>query len=167
MRTVLMKCGDKWASGRLPVVIDCFHMHFADYTAAQGILELYKVFNARAQPLILFRLKPSVKRIVTELMVMDDISHISCQTQLKLEKVLKTLCVPSQRGISIKGRDQVLQVTSTEEQDLSIDCESPSIIYPGNTTRQHIARMSFTLGDSVVRISEELQHNNDRNGKSV
>jgi hypothetical protein len=34
-RYMIMKSGNTWAKGTLPVVIDCDHIQFADYTAAQ------------------------------------------------------------------------------------------------------------------------------------
>jgi len=34
-RYLVMKCGSIWAKNSLPMVIDCQHIQFADYTAAQ------------------------------------------------------------------------------------------------------------------------------------
>jgi MFS superfamily sulfate permease-like transporter len=46
-RYVLMKAGTNWAKNRLPVVLDCQHIQFADYTAAQGMKELFVMFNGK------------------------------------------------------------------------------------------------------------------------
>lgn len=37
-RYIMMKSGTVWAKGSIPLVIDCQHIQFADYTAAQVIL---------------------------------------------------------------------------------------------------------------------------------
>jgi len=34
-RYVVVKSGSNWAGGTMPVVIDCKHIQFADYSAAQ------------------------------------------------------------------------------------------------------------------------------------
>jgi hypothetical protein len=39
-RYVVMKCGNTWAKNTIPLVVDCQHIQFADYTAAQVNLRL-------------------------------------------------------------------------------------------------------------------------------
>lgn len=40
-----MKSGTVWAKGTIPLVIDCQHIQFADYTAAQVRINYFSVIN--------------------------------------------------------------------------------------------------------------------------
>ncbi len=47
IRYIVTKAGRSWAEGKFPVAIDCKHIHYADYTAAQVLL--YDSLFVRAQ----------------------------------------------------------------------------------------------------------------------
>jgi len=61
---VVMKTGNNWAKSRLPVVVDCNHIQFADFTAAQGIRDVCNAFAKRDQMIILWKVKPSLVELL-------------------------------------------------------------------------------------------------------
>ncbi|ODM93537.1 Sodium-independent sulfate anion transporter, partial [Orchesella cincta] len=84
-RYIILKSGRVWGKDYLPVVIDCQHIHYADFTAAQGMRDLFKMYNEKKQELILWRIKPSIVRILTQVMEVANVPFKHCSTEAELE----------------------------------------------------------------------------------
>ena len=66
------------------MVVDCNHIQFVDYTAAQGIKDLITQFEKREQIIVLYKAKPSLIRTLTG--VMPSFRH--CLNEEQLEEIV-------------------------------------------------------------------------------
>ncbi|ODM94912.1 Sodium-independent sulfate anion transporter [Orchesella cincta] len=87
-RYVIMKSGNVWAKNDLPVVVDCQFIQFADFTAAKGVCDLFTVFNSKRQQLILWKAKPSIIRILSQVMDSEKTPYQFCATEAELETLI-------------------------------------------------------------------------------
>ncbi|CAL8130642.1 unnamed protein product [Orchesella dallaii] len=87
-RYVIMKSGNVWAKNDLPVVVDCQFIQFADFTAAKGVCDLFSVFNSKGQMLILWKAKPSIIRILSQVMDSEKTPYQFCTTEAELETLI-------------------------------------------------------------------------------
>jgi hypothetical protein len=77
------------------MVVDCNHIQFADFTAANGLKDVVKQFQQRDQPIILWKVKPSVIRILSGVMPpageggeQSAESFKFCRSETELEQII-------------------------------------------------------------------------------
>ncbi|CAG7835167.1 unnamed protein product [Allacma fusca] len=119
-RYIVLKSGNVWANDTLPVVVDCQHIQFCDFTAAQGIRNLFVLFAERKQELILWKVKPSVLRIISGVMDSSGTPFKFCFNEAELERLLEEIVQPVsvEKGNGIMS-DIRITFTSAEEDDSS------------------------------------------------
>lgn len=86
IRYVISKSSMSWGENKLPMVVDCNHIQFADYTAANGLKDVMKQFQDRGQAIVLYRVKPSIIRTLSG--VMQEGNLIFCRNEFELEQVI-------------------------------------------------------------------------------
>ena len=64
IRYVITKSSSAWGKNTIPMVVDCNHIQFTDFTAAQGLSDVVKAFEKREQTIILWKVKPSLVRVL-------------------------------------------------------------------------------------------------------
>ncbi|CAG7720097.1 unnamed protein product [Allacma fusca] len=84
IRYVISKSATSWGKCHIPMVVDCVHIQFVDYTAAVGIHDLINQFNKRDQAIILWKVKPSLVRMLHG--VMGEFVH--CRDEEDLEELI-------------------------------------------------------------------------------
>ncbi|ODN04448.1 Sodium-independent sulfate anion transporter [Orchesella cincta] len=157
-RYVIMKSGTKWGKDTMPVVIDCHFIQFADYTSAQGIRDLFKMFNEKKQDLILWRLKPSVVRILTSIMELGGVPFKHCYTEEQLENILEDSLKEREKRSSIKI---TFTVSGDEEEDSSstnstVDVENPPINQEDELRRNNNAASSKNSNLGSINYGAEI-----------
>lgn len=68
---------------------ELFNQHFYNAFVLQGIRDLFKMFNEKKQDLILWRIKPSIVRILTSIMELGGVPFKHCYTEEQLENILE------------------------------------------------------------------------------
>ncbi|XP_050537914.1 sodium-independent sulfate anion transporter-like [Daktulosphaira vitifoliae] len=86
VRAVVTKAGLRQGLSSIPVVIDCKHIQGADFTAAKGIKSLIEDFVRRKQPLVFYKVKPSVMSIFQGVRPSE---FNCCGTEQQLHEMLK------------------------------------------------------------------------------
>ncbi|XP_050432630.1 sodium-independent sulfate anion transporter-like [Adelges cooleyi] len=86
VRSVVTKAGLKQGLSSIPVVIDCRHIQGADFTAANGVKSLIDDFVRRNQPLVFYKVKPSVISIFQGVRPAE---FNCCGTEQQLHDMLK------------------------------------------------------------------------------
>jgi len=84
IRYVITKSSSSWGKNTLPMVVDCNHIQFADFTAAQGLHDVVNAFDKRGQTIILWKVKPSLVRVLEG--IRGDLAF--CYTEDDLEQRL-------------------------------------------------------------------------------
>lgn len=90
IRYVISKASKVWGQNQLPVVINCLHIQFADYTAAVGIKEVIDLFKKRDQKIILWQVKPSIVRVLSAVLN-DPGTHEDfhfCRSEEEVENII-------------------------------------------------------------------------------
>lgn len=98
IRYVISKSSMSWGENRLPMVVDFNHIQFADYTAANGLKDVVKQFQQRGQPIVLYKVKPSIIRTLSGVMPEslgsdDDMNNRKgglrfCRSEIELEQFI-------------------------------------------------------------------------------
>ncbi|CAG7668207.1 unnamed protein product [Allacma fusca] len=84
----ITKTAKRWGTSKTPIVIDCHHIQFADYTAAEAMRNMITSLYALGYSLVFFKLKPSVEKIVNGIMVNSKTPLILCHSTEDLEELL-------------------------------------------------------------------------------
>jgi anti-anti-sigma regulatory factor len=84
IRYVITKSSKAWGQNSIPMVVDCHHIQFADFTAAQGLQGVVQAFTKRGQMIILWKVKPSLIRLLEGLRG----EFTFCHTEDELEQRL-------------------------------------------------------------------------------
>lgn len=87
VRYMVSKARTVWAKDLLPTVIDCHHIQFMDFSAAQGIRDLFITFGSEGHLLILWRPKPSMIRILKGLLE-SNVPYLIATTEDELEQLI-------------------------------------------------------------------------------
>lgn len=66
VRNVINKAGVRQGQGSLPVVIDCFHIYTADFTAYKGFAAMASDFKRRGQAVFFVNVRPNVEATLTD-----------------------------------------------------------------------------------------------------
>ena len=93
IRYIVTKASRSVGQNKLPMVIDCSHIQFADFTAAEGLRDLISIFKKREQVLLLWKAKDSVIRIIEGV---GSGFHV-VKTDYELENILGKLKVGKRR----------------------------------------------------------------------
>ncbi|XP_073997472.1 sodium-independent sulfate anion transporter-like isoform X2 [Rhodnius prolixus] len=89
VRNMISKAGVKQGASSIPVVIDSRHVQGADFTAAKGVKSLIDDFVNRNQPLLFYKLKPSVVDVFS---AVQPVNFQYCCTEQELYNMLRSYC---------------------------------------------------------------------------
>ncbi|XP_021956171.1 sodium-independent sulfate anion transporter [Folsomia candida] len=85
----ISKASSRYANQRTPIVIDCHHIQFADFTAAEGIRDMVLRLNENGYKIIFYKMKPSILKILIGVMHNSGAKFIHCETERKLEQLIE------------------------------------------------------------------------------
>jgi len=81
-----------WGDNKLPMVVDCNHIQFADFTAANGLKDVIMQFGKREQPIVLWKVKPSVIRVLSGITPPSQDPNSNpfkfCRNEAELEQII-------------------------------------------------------------------------------
>ncbi|ODM96573.1 Sodium-independent sulfate anion transporter [Orchesella cincta] len=107
IRYVISKASQVWGQNKLPVVINCLHIQFADYTAAVGIKEVIGLFKKRDQQIILWQVKPSIVRVLSGVLNepgRDEYVHF-CRSEEEVESIIDGRCTLERKVATLQTMD--------------------------------------------------------------
>jgi len=84
----ITKAGLRFANSQSPILIDCSHIQFADYTAGEGMRDLVLRLNHNGLQIIFWKMKPSILRILVGVMAGTGARFIHCDTDEQVEDLI-------------------------------------------------------------------------------
>ncbi|CAL8073740.1 unnamed protein product [Orchesella dallaii] len=84
----ITKAGLRFANSKTPIVVDCHHIQFADYTAGEGMRDLVLRLNHNGLKVIFWKMKPSILRILVGVMSGTGARFIHCDTEAQVENLV-------------------------------------------------------------------------------
>ncbi|XP_035715824.1 sodium-independent sulfate anion transporter isoform X2 [Folsomia candida] len=97
IKYVISKSSISWGKNKLPMVVDCNHVQFLDYTAANGLKDVVQQFKKRRQPIVMYKMKSSIIRTLVgampapENLESDDAGFRICRSESELEQFIDAI----------------------------------------------------------------------------
>ncbi|OXA52248.1 Sodium-independent sulfate anion transporter [Folsomia candida] len=118
-RYTVMKAATKWGRNELPIVIDCQFVTFADYSAAQGITDILKLFKDKNQVVFLWNVKPSIRTVWEVVMLKNQVKAIFCRNEVELDIELQShhMALKELQDDAIKSATTTIPVDPLAEEE--------------------------------------------------
>jgi MFS superfamily sulfate permease-like transporter len=84
----ITKAVDRWGNQKIPVVLDCHHIQYADYTAAESIRDMIGNLKKEKHDLVFWKLKRSILRVLLGVMYGSGIAFVHCHTETDVEAII-------------------------------------------------------------------------------
>ncbi|CAG7833194.1 unnamed protein product [Allacma fusca] len=105
---VVGKAALRYGNKTTPIVIDCHHIQFADFTAATAISDMVFNFSQFQYTIVFWKLKPSILRIVSNVMADSGNEFRHCVTEHELEQTVDRLATCEQlEDVTTDGSNEI------------------------------------------------------------
>jgi len=78
----------RFADAKSPIVIDCRHIQYADFTAGEGMRDLVLRLNHNGLQIVFWKMKPSILSILVGVMTGTGARFIHCETEEQVENLI-------------------------------------------------------------------------------